>query len=152
MDKGFRVCLKIHHTDSSQSIHFSNDVETNDANDLISNQQNDHNTPVNDEQRQHYHPRNRRQHHQHRHRYGRIYLGATKRLIPLYTNNDDQLVRCFYSVRDQATLYVEAEGALLFTIIFVLFVGPVFFSLSALFRFVFVSVSVHANTVAEKRL
>lgn len=125
VEKGFRVCLKIHHTDSSQSSHLANNGETVDTNDLISS--NDHYAAANDDRRQAHHWRNRRQHHQQRQRYGRIYFGATKRLIPLYTNNDDQLVRCFNSVHEQATLYVEAEGVftIIFRSIFVLLRGSV---------------------------
>lgn len=110
VEKGFRVCLKIHNADGSQSSHLANNGETVDTNDLISSNQNDQYAAAADDRRQAHHWRNRRQHHQQPQRYGRIYFGATKRLIPLYTNNDDQLVRCFNSVHEQATLYVEAEG------------------------------------------
>lgn len=81
-DSGFRVCLKMIKSKDSAA-----QVQRLVQNSIMSN--------------------TRRQ-------YGRIYLSAGKRFISFDTNRNGnkQYVRCFNSMRDEATIYVEADGRL----------------------------------------
>lgn len=40
----------------------------------------------------------------------RIFLEAPKRLIALFDDDDEVIVKCFRSINEQVALYVEAEG------------------------------------------
>lgn len=84
-EKNFRVCLKVHKTHTSHSLHQENDEVKNQTkanSDLIKSNQ-----------------------------IARIFLEAPKRLIALYDDvNDKQMVKCFRSIGGQVALYVEADS------------------------------------------
>lgn len=89
---GFRVCLKMNRSDP-------------DSTTLAASSTHHHSTVQND-LKTHA-----------KHFNGRIYLSAGKRLIPFdgaEMDRDHHVVRCFNSMRDQATIYVEAEGEFIF--------------------------------------
>ena len=106
LQNNFRACIKLHNnqTGADGSGHHQNHHHQNHKykklNHNILNDLNKLNSIDNKSRR------NSRRNNKN----ARIFLEAPKRLISLYDDDDEVVVKCFRSINEQVALYIEAEG------------------------------------------